>query len=492
MCFLFVQGQRAFHINQPDFNSSLTGKEVKLAHLIDQKEKSDHTKFLSSNNYMGYDLFYPNLKKGWKNTDPWLAMNVQASYVRMGIGFGRATKVINDDTVSRIGNMKFIGVFYNHPIRILKNQLTIEPEIGLDFISAQFRDNRESNPNSLGFGVTPGLGIKAGPLKVVAKYHASFAYTIGDNSNAWSGGMTYPVFSAFFETGWGLMSPKRIKSKGILTTSETSRYYLGTYPNLATVDQTDYVAVYREVTTFYDHEIKSSIHDVRPFFFIMPVAKTSMIVSSHNLSSRLIGVESGFRSGVFAVEGFFQQGNLGFESPISTDDLKSHYGFLPDLSGQIASQSYGGRVGFEFTSLLTKIFVHSHQNAKIYKATRFTRLIVSYGMGATSFIGNPVYHLPDGEARLNNILADKPEFKPKEENMPGKTPSDVFNTWSFKMEMGIVTLGYERYNYQKAKFADQNMITLGFMIPPGRIVSKLKALAVSKKIAKAKKAEKKN
>jgi len=70
MCFLFVKGQRAFHINQPDFNSSLTGKEVKLARLIDQKEKSDHTKFLSSNNYMGYDLFYPNLKKGWKNTDP--------------------------------------------------------------------------------------------------------------------------------------------------------------------------------------------------------------------------------------------------------------------------------------------------------------------------------------------------------------------------------------------------------------------------------------
>ncbi|MFO0435357.1 MAG: hypothetical protein ACK5ZT_08930, partial [Sphingobacteriaceae bacterium] len=62
--------------------------------------------------------------------------------MRAGIGFGNAYNIKNEESVQRYGNFKYIGLFYNHPIHIIKNFIAIEPEIGLDFISGQFRDDR--------------------------------------------------------------------------------------------------------------------------------------------------------------------------------------------------------------------------------------------------------------------------------------------------------------------------------------------------------------
>ena len=44
----------------------------------------------------------------------------------------------------------------------------------------QFKDDPTKTPMGLGMGIVPGIGIKVGPIKVVAKYCASFALNVFD------------------------------------------------------------------------------------------------------------------------------------------------------------------------------------------------------------------------------------------------------------------------------------------------------------------------
>lgn len=460
--------------------------EIQLKPLKPSKDEK-RTQFLSSNNYVGYEYLWPNLKKGWKNNGPWISLNAQASFVRAGIGFGNAYNIKNEESVQRYGNFKYIGLFYNHPIHIIKNFIAIEPEIGLDFISGQFRDDREKDPNSFGFGITPGIGVKVGPLKVVGKYTTSFAYSIGDKTNAWSGGMNYPSLGLFFETGWGMLSPKRIASKGIITTSSETRDLIGVYLDNYTIDNYDYVAVYRVVTTYYDHQVKSVIHDVRPFWFIAPKVNSSLMVNQENGNTLQYGAELGFRASVFGGEVFYNTGTSGFLSPVGKQELINQYGFAPDLTGTMQTNSYGAKAGLELVGMLTKIFVHSHENTKIYNATRFTRLLLSYGVGQTQFVSKPVFTQEFGEQQLSQYYQLRPDLKPADAAIPGQAKSANFTTLNVRFEMGMIALGYEKHTYKSSPFANNQMLTLSYLVPPGRIVRKIRTIMLSKKIVREKK-----
>lgn len=445
--------------------------------------------FLSSNNYFGYEFVYPNLKKGWKNNGPWIALNAQGAFdqtlfFRLGIGLGNAYNVKNNESVQQFGNYKFIGIFYKYPFRILKNLVVIEPEVGIDFITAQFRDEREKDPNSVGFGITPGIGVKVGPVKVVGKYTTSFAYSIGDNSNAWAGGMNYPSLGLFFETGWGLMSPKRIVSKGILTTQEETRNLIGSYIETVGTAEPYLVNVYRVVTTYHDHEINSVVHDVRPFWFISAKVNSSLMINKENSNTLLYGGEFGFRAGMLAGELFYSTGKYGFVSPVGKQELINQYGVAPDLSGTINSNVYGGKIGVDVVAVLTKIFVHSHENRKIYNATRFTRFILAYGAGSTQFTGKPEFFNENGEQQMNNYYTVRPDLKPSSNAIPGQVSNANFTVFNAKLEMGVVALGYESYKYKNSGFANNKTLTLSYMIPPGRLIRKVQNLVIARKIVK--------
>lgn len=474
-----------FAVSGKNFLDTLSNYPEKS--IFEKKQYSNEfgegkTKFLSSNNYVGTELLWPNLKKDWKNNGPWIAFNVQASYVRAGFGIGNAFKLDGSTSLQRYGNYKFIGLFYNYPLRLYKNIIAVEPEIGLDFFSAQFRDDASKNPNSVGFGLTPGIGIKIGPAKFVAKYTTSFALNISDKSNAWSGGMNYFSAGLFLETGWGLMSPKRISSVGIFTTISETRTLIGGYFDKSTANPDDYVLVYRVTTHYTDHEIKSTIHDIEPFWYVAPKILSSSVANHENGKTFMFGGELGARVGMLAIDGFYNKGNYGFVSPVNKQDLINQYGIAPDLTGTIGVNSFGAKAGLELLGIITKIFV-KHDNSKIYRATRFTRFILGYGLGSTSFIGQPSYTQATGEQQLNNFFTIRPDLKPSNEGIPGKVSQANYSIFNLKFEMGLVSIGYEKHTYKNSPFANGHLITIGYMIPPGRIARKIKYLAAAKRFA---------
>lgn len=462
--------------------------EVDLNYKAPSKAES-RSLFLSSNNYFGTEFVWPNLKKGWKNNGPWLTLNAQGAFdetlfFRMGIGLGNAYKVKNDEPIQQFGNYKFIGLFYKYPFRILKNLVVIEPEIGLDFITAQFRDDREKDPNSFGFGLTPGIGIKVGPVKVVGKYTTSFAYSIGDKTNAWAGGMNYPSLGLFFETGWGLLSPKRIVSKGIITTSRQTKNFIGSYIENWGMTELRYVNVYRVITTYTDHQVNSVVHDVRPFWYVSAKVNSSLMINKENSNTLLYGSELGFRAGLLSGDVFYNKGKYGFLSPVGEEELVNQYGFAPDLTGTMQTNSFGGKMGIDIVGILTKIFVHSHEDKKIYNATRFARFIIAYGAGSTQFVGKPEFTQTLGEQQLNDYYSIRPDLKPSNSAIPGLATNSNFTVFNAKLEMGVVSLGYESYKYKNSAFANNKMLTISYMIPPVRVIRKIKSMVVTRKIVK--------
>lgn len=442
------------------------------------------TKFISSNNYVGYDFVWPSLKKGWQNNGPWLTINAQGAFydpvfIRMGVGFGNAFNLKNGESIQQFGNYKFIGVFFKHPIRIVRNIIAIEPEIGLDFISAQFKDDPTKNPNSVGFGLTPGIGIKFGPVKLTGKYTTSFAYSIGDKTNAWNGGMNYPSLGLMFETGWGLMSPKKIVSKGIITFIDVKEYF-----SHSEIKGDYIIRYYKRVTNYTDHTVKSTVHDTRPFWFIAPKLNSSHIIDKDNFQTLQTGAELGFRAGFIGGDVFTHMGKQGFKSPVDKEILKNQYGYAPDLTGSLNAQSYGGKIGVEIMSFLTKIFVHSHEDESIYKATRFTRFLISYGMGQSTYTGVSGYTSEFGEQQLNDFYILRPDLANNINSNPSNISTSNFNVFAMRLEMGVVSLGYEKYTYKQNPILNYNSLNLAYMIPPGRIFQKVRILNKTRKATK--------
>ncbi len=438
--------------------------------------KSD---YLSTNNYLGFEILNPKLKKDWVNESPWVGINAQLSYLRFGFSMGNASKTVNGRTLHQKGHLINIGAFYNHPIHVFKNYLAIEPEVGLDFYYGQFRDDPTSNPIGLGFGFTPGLGIKMGPIKMVGKYTMSFAANLFDKTNAWTGGFGYLSFGAYIETGWGLMNPKLIQSKGYLLGSSQYRDYLGSHYDYV---NDDWYNVYKVTTVYYKHSVKGAIHDIGPFWYLSPKYNSSFVISRDNRTTSQMGGAVGFRSGIFGGEAFVQTGKHGFGNQLRDGDLIDYFNETKDHSGYVNSTSVGGQLGFEVMGLLTKIFVHEHEDRSIYNATRFMRILVTGGYGVTFFDGDPVYYSQTAQAEMNALLTDHPELTPGSSRTPGSVSSSPHVSIGVKLEMGLVSIGFEKYTYKRGEFGNGSTLTMSYLIPPGRIQRALKVRKMAKVI----------
>jgi hypothetical protein len=108
-------------------------------------------------------------------------------------------------------------------------------------------------------------------------------------------------------------------------------------------------------------------------------------------------------------------------------------------------------------------------------ATRFTRFMFMWGMGQTTFTGPPVYNESAAVQQISNIASLSSSGGPESGMMPTDFDKSNFNLFSFRFEMGVVSVGFERYNHKDAKYASGKELTLGFQIPPARLVRMVSA-----------------
>jgi hypothetical protein len=425
---------------------------------------------ISSNNYIGIDMMWPNLKRGWKSEKPWVGFNGQIGFLRFGMGYGSALKLKDDGQVYREeGRYAFLGGFVNHPIRLVRNFIAIEPELGLDVTYGRLDEVPETDAVSMGIGITPGIGFKVGPVKLVGKYSMAYAIPFFNKPNAWRGGMAYPIIGLYLETGWGMMNPRKISTGGFITSKDINRTYSYSEQQNGT-----WYDVYREVTTYTDHSVNATAYDVRPYWYVSAKANSSEIYTKDKRHTMMFGAGGGLRYSYFGLEGFYTKGKLGFGSPIDPEVIRSTYGAIVDLSGYREANQWGIMGGVDVVAVLARWMIKG-ESQEFANATRFTRFIFMWGLGATNFTGPPVYNEPVAEAQISNIASLNSNGRPA----PGRMPTDVnksnYNLFSFRFEMGVVSVGFERYNHKDAKFATGRELTLSFQIPPARLARMISA-----------------
>ncbi len=420
---------------------------------------------ISSNNYIGIDMMWPNLKREWKSEKPWVGFNGQLGFLRFGMGYGSALKLKDDGQVHREeGRYAFLGGFVNKPLRLVRNFIAIEPELGLDITYGRLDEVPGTDAVSMGIGLTPGIGLKVGPVKIVGKYSLAYAIPFFNKPNAWRGGMSFPIIGVYFETGWGIMNPRKISSGGIITTKDISKTYSHSEKQNGT-----WYDVYREVTTYTDRNAAASTFDVRPYWYINAKANSSEIYTKDRRQTIMFGVGGGLRYGFFGAEGFYTKGKLGFGSPIDPEVIRSTYGALVDLTGYREANQWGAMGGVDIVALLTRWIIKG-ESKEFANATPFTRFMFMWGMGQTTFTGPPVYNESAAPQQIVNIPSLSSSGSPAKGMMPTDFDKSNYSLFSFRFEMGVVSVGFERYNHKDAKFASGRELTLGFQIPPARLV----------------------
>jgi hypothetical protein len=292
-----------------------------------------------------------------------------------------------------------------------------------------------------------------------------------DRSNAWSGGMSYPMLSAYFETGWGLMNPKNIQSKGIFTTSITQKDYLG----MKQIGN-DFYDIYRYTTSYTDHTVKSSIYDIGPFWYIAPKISSSKIISRDQRNTLEYGGSIGGRVGIIGGDLYATTGTIGFGSALTEDQMKLAYGELRDFTGEQTGTTIGLSGGVEFLGLITKVFVHSHEDRSIYSAVRFARIMFMAGYGQTELSGTPVYNRSTAATELTAFQTNYPDQVIQPEKIAGSVTKSNFYSLGLRIEMGLVSVGFDKYTYSDMAFADGYAFTFQYFIPPSRLLRSAKVM----------------
>jgi hypothetical protein len=454
----------------------------------------DDDEYLSENNYMGYELFWPNLKKEWKNDGPWIGPSLQGGannfYFRFGIGFGNAYKFHNDSSLRATGQYDYLGILYKPAIRIIRNIVALEPEIGLDFIYGKLKDPYSTDDYSIGIGVSPGIGLKVGPAKIFIRQVISYCIDWNKNYNPWSKGMVFPVVGIMLETGKGLLIPKQVTTSGWIKYSKQYKELLWTetkveekvneFTKVRKVTTND---VYRTVTSYHDKNVSMTAPVISPFWYIAPYNTMSRVSNIDNPKTVLWGTELGFRFSFLALNGFYAKGNYGFSNPVPKSVLISHYGEVHNLNGTVPCSVYGADAGMDVLGFIFNSTRKDLEGYKWFNATLFIRFIIQYGYGIINFDGPVQYFSASAPEQLSNFYQMRPDLKPGNYGIPGGTASSDFTRWSFRFESGLVTLGYEKIKSKKSPYLNNRVFTLGFMIAPSRIYNKLRALHYSKKIA---------
>ena len=465
---LFTAGISAHSNGRDSLQLRIASLEEPISIVQPHKREPKEPKsgpLISSNNYIGIDMMWPNLKKDWKSEKPWVGFNGQLGFLRFGMGYGSALKLKEDGQVYREeGRYGFLGAFVNQPLRIVRNFIAIEPELGLDITYGRLDDVPGTDAVSMGIGLTPGIGIKVGPVKLVGKYSLAYAIPLFDKNNAWKGGMAFPIIGLYFETGWGMMNPRKISSGGVITTKDINRTYSYSEQQNGT-----WYDVYREVTTYQDHSISATAYDVRPYWFVSAKANSSEIYTEDKRQTMMYGAGGGLRLGFFGAEGFYTKGKLGFGSPIEKEVIQSTYGTFVDLTGYREASQWGAMAGVDVVAVITRWMVKG-ESEEFSNATRFTRFMFMWGMGQTTFTGAPVYNEAVAPQQISNIASLSAEGAPAKGMMPTDFDKSRYNLFSFRFEMGVVSVGFERYRHKDALFATVRELTLSFQIPPARLV----------------------
>jgi len=451
--------------------------------------------------YVGVEVIQPQFRYGYKATEPWVGPNFmligglfQASFLK-----GMAQVQDSGKTYRQKGFMTNVG--FNIPIpMVVKRGFELYPLVGFGFNVAALDDRRKRakdidiEANQFGFYLKPGLLMKVGPVVATMSYVVS----IGGNftsRNAISPFTHYPSLGLMLNSMPILMNPRDFTAPG-------KRHYRDlvsvekvnsgmTYNNIIERGQ-DYIKYRKETiywvkSTYSDRFENESIKvkDVKPFTYLGPRISTTYFSNEQFESATNVGLNFGFRYGLWWVNGYGETGDVLVKAPEKAIQMEKLYNSasFPTLSGRFKnSQKFGGQFGIDLVVRSIKKGFSAQYGFKeeAKAATSFTAIIpyVGYGisnLGTFSFGGNTTASdVADFETRSQKVV-----FK------PGSLKTTyAFYNFGLGIHIGAFMFGMDFCIYPDAKNLNGRQIFGGLNLPIARLARAVKVRNYQKKLLK--------
>ena len=460
--------------------------------------------------FIGLEFSNPQMSNGFKVKSPWFGPSFMALSGLFHANFqrGQAEAIDSGKVYQTNGWSSQFG--FRIPIHPMGNRdFQLYPNFGFGFTLHSLNDRRLTNADNtgdagllFGFCLSPGLILKTGPVVFTINYTGTIGFNsqVGmEGNNAFNFFNHYPAVGIYMTSLPLLMNPKDFTSSGkrhykdLVSTELTNS---GMYVNRKVAEDQNSITYRREQikwvkSTYADRyeDEKVTCRDVRPFTYIGPRVSSTWFMADQMQQAINVGVNAGFRYGMWWVNGFAEQGSVLVKSNMNEDDLFRAYqsASYPNLSMQYNNSfKVGGQLGIELISRAMKsdFKPYSYQQQKEIKSvTSYVGIIPYIGYGFSN-LGDLTYNSPGGaddHAAYNSNVKDflKSDFDPK-----SVSGNQTFFQVGGCFHFGALLLGMDWNFYPNAKKLNSRQINMGLNLPIARII---RAMAVKSYVRKIKK-----
>lgn len=479
-----------------------------LANLKKEKRamkiKKDYELSMKDVINVGVEFSQPSFRYGYKATAPFVGPSLILFGGLFHINYLQGIAEAQDS--GKVFRQKAASFQAGFNIPLLRRQspsFHIVPSIGFGFAFQYLddtrrltEDNESIDANQFGMYIRPAIKVKIGPAVATLAYNVGIAANFTPR-NAVNPFTYYPTVGLYFSSLPLLMNPRDFTASGKrhykdLVSTELVNSGL-TYNKEISRNQ-DYIT-YRKTeiqyvkSTYADRYESETINltDVRPFTYIGPRVSSTAYNGGQFENATNVGLNLGFRYGMWYVNSFIEQGDVILKSPAKAEDLRTTYNSssFPILSGSYRnSYKYGAQVGIELISRgIKKAFSPRwDQRKEVRAATAFFGVIPYFGYGLTQ-LGTFSYHTPTGTTDIQEYaeLTKTTVFDPST-----IAAQQQFYNFGLTIHIGALGFGADYFLYPEAKQVSSFQFNLGLNVPVFRLARAILVKNYMKKIRELK------
>lgn len=456
-----------------------------------KKHGFDKADAMQSWNFGGAEFIAPrNLKHGYSVKNQFLSgptVDLFGGIVKLSVlsGFYSNSDSLPGKELTVKSNRFSMSI--NYPFIIIPSKkFNLVPHIGLGIFSQSGAHpfmKSTGDGNVFGFQANPGISLIVGPIKASACYYFEGGYAEKSTINRGLHG--FPSFSIAFSPQVFLFNPQVFSHTGIKRWRENYSSYTVLSDKVYLPDG----SVQAKATTYTSWDEMSAvktaeIKDVRPFFFVGPRLQTSFRRINQNAIIPTYGVNMGFRSGTFYVNGFYDKGSFYFREPFKRDETRAENPTEAKVQRLDGYLTGGNRIGAEIGLDLVTYFIKKgyDEQSAFYNKTSYYGIILKFGYSQQTFT-NTQFFADSGSTYLSNwmttniVPGNQQGYKFRGDIRTAPRKSNSYNI-GIVGSVGAFAINYDYFIHKKLNVMSHSEVSICYHYPISRFV---KAIGVYRK-----------
>ncbi|MFK7772903.1 MAG: hypothetical protein AB8F94_12215 [Saprospiraceae bacterium] len=455
---------------------------------------------------IGLNISQPRFKNDFKADGNWYGGRVQASYLYFEYNFGklykdgfRETQEISNGFMWSLGaSYPLLKIMKSHQMSMTTLRFIPILEGGLTYSRIGIR-GEDNIPSAAGLKVSPGLMVKMPFVNISFK---ADSYVMGsmiwknDADHAFTGFRFMPTVSIGIDGLADIFTPRSYQNSIDYQKQITRERKVGTYYDWGDHDGdgnlSEKVDVYSSTTTTVNRTEEVSF-DIIKNYWHTGARLTAYPQRKSQGQTLLYGPMTGFRFGMFALDAFYQKGDMGvrsiarFENYINASNQNPNFNFSGSFPATVSGGSFSmdmKKMSIRNTSRVADVF---------WKETTFTRFLMKYNLQYIQKDGDLNYTFEGAEE-----LAQNENTLLRVENNPEFLKDNyLVHGMGLAVELGAASFNYDFiFSKKKAPLLNQHSFTFSIGVPLVRLMkatgNHLKARKQVRKAKRRAKDKKKN